>query len=68
MPVSTIHLFFSAPMGEDEATTATDSFGKLRGVENLYVNDASLFPASPAVNPQGTVLAIARRNVGEFLG
>ncbi|GDX78922.1 putative GMC-type oxidoreductase y4nJ [Deltaproteobacteria bacterium] len=68
MPVSTIHLFSSAPMGEDEATTATDSFGKLRGVENLYVNDASLFPASPAVNPQGTVLAIARRNVGEFLG
>ena len=68
MPVSTIHLFSSAPMGENEATTATDSFGKVRGTENLYVNDASLFPASPAVNPQGTVLALARRNVLEWLG
>ena len=28
----------------------------------LYVNDASLLPTSPGVNPQGTIMAIARRN------
>ena len=67
MAVSTIHLFSSAPMGSDEARCATDSFGKVLGTENLYVNDASLFPSSPAVNPQGTVLAVARRNICEFL-
>ena len=68
MPVSTIHLFSSAPMGSDRARTATDSFGKVWDTENLYVNDASLFPESPAVNPQGTVLAVARRNAVRFLG
>lgn len=68
MAVSTIHLFSSAPMGSDEARCATDSYGKVLGTDNLYVNDASLFPASPAVNPQGTVLAVARRNVLHFLG
>lgn len=67
MPVSTIHLFSSVPMGEDPARTGTDSFGKVWGTENLRVNDASLFPSSPAVNPQGTVLAIARRNAAEWL-
>jgi choline dehydrogenase-like flavoprotein len=68
MAVSTIHLFSSVPMGRNEALTGTDSFGKLRGADNVWVNDASLFPASPAVNPQGTVLAVARRNVVRWLG
>ncbi len=68
MAVSTIHLFSSCPMGDDDRVTATDSHGRVHGFSNLYVNDASLFPMSPAVNPQGTVLALARRNVLRFLG
>jgi len=68
MAVSTIHLFSSCPMGDDDRVTATDSFGRVHGFSNLYVNDASLFPMSPAVNPQGTVLAIARRNALRMLG
>jgi choline dehydrogenase-like flavoprotein len=36
-------------------------------VANLRVNDASLLPDAPGVNPQGTVMAIAQRNVDEFL-
>ena len=68
MAVSTIHLFSSVPMGEDPSRCPADSHGKLRGARNVWVNDASLFPRSPAVNPQGTVLALARRNVGRFLG
>jgi choline dehydrogenase-like flavoprotein len=31
------------------------------------VNDASLLPDAPGVNPQGTVMAIASRNVAAFL-
>lgn len=68
MAVSTIHLFSSVPMGEDQARCPTDSHGKLWAAKNVWVNDASLFPKSPAVNPQGTVLAVARRNVERFLG
>lgn len=65
--VSTIHLFSSCPMGEDPRTTAVDSYGRVRGFDNLYLNDASILPLSPAVNPQGTVMAIARRNALRFL-
>ena len=64
----TIHLFSSCPMGENPAQCATDSFGRLRGLRNLWVADASLLPGAPGVNPQGTVMALARRNVLRFLG
>jgi choline dehydrogenase-like flavoprotein len=64
----TIHLFGSCPMGEARERCATDSFGRVRGVRNLRVNDASLLPTAPGVNPQGTILALARRNALQFAG
>jgi hypothetical protein len=63
----TIHLFSSCPMGEDLNLCATDSFGKVHGQQNLFVNDASVLCSAPGVNPQGTIMAIARRNVMHFL-
>jgi choline dehydrogenase-like flavoprotein len=63
----TIHLFSSCPMGERHECAA-NSFGKLRGAEHVYVNDASLLPTAPTVNPQGSVMAIARRNALHYLG
>jgi choline dehydrogenase-like flavoprotein len=62
----TIHLFSSCPMGEDQSRCATDSFGRVHGFKNLYVNDASLLCTAPGVNPQGSIMAIARRNTLEF--
>jgi choline dehydrogenase-like flavoprotein len=64
----TIHLFSSCPMGENRQRSAVNSFGAMRGVENLYVNDASLLCTAPGVNPQGTIMAVARRNALKFLG
>ncbi len=64
----TIHLFSSCPMGERRSFCATDSFGRVHGCENLYINDASLLCTAPGVNPQGTIMAIARRNTLHFLG
>jgi choline dehydrogenase-like flavoprotein len=64
----TIHLFSSCPMGEDRSRCATNSMGQVHGMENLFVNDASLIPTAPGVNPQGTVMALARRNTLHFLG
>ncbi len=66
MNLSTVHAFSSCPMGENPDLCATDSFGRVSGFRNLYVNDASLIPDSPGVNPQGTIMAIARRNVDHF--
>jgi len=65
--VTTIHLFSTCPMGEDLRRCAVDSWGRLHGWENIHVADASILPRSPAVNPQGTVLAVALRNVARFL-
>jgi len=65
--VSTIHLFCSCPMGEDLSRCAADSFGRLHGQENIYLNDASILPDTPAVNPQATIMAIGRRNIEHFL-
>jgi choline dehydrogenase-like flavoprotein len=64
----TIHLFSSCPMGENHRRCATDSFGRVHGQKNLFVSDASLIPTAPGVNPQGTVMACARRNVLKYLG
>jgi choline dehydrogenase-like flavoprotein len=65
--VMTIHLFSSVKMGERREVTATNSFGRIWGFENLRVNDASLLPDAPGVNPQGTIMAVAAANCAAFL-
>lgn len=64
----TIHLFSSCPMGEDQSRCAVDSLGRVHGVPNLIVNDASIIPTAVGVNPQGTVMALARRNTLHAMG
>lgn len=64
----TIHLSSSCPMGENKAICAVDSFGRVHGFKNLYVTDASFLCTAPGVNPQGSIMAIARRNALKFLG
>ena len=66
--VTTIHLFSSCPMGEDPRRCVVDSYGKLHGAKNIWLNDASILPNTPGVNPQGTILAIAQRNADRYLG
>jgi choline dehydrogenase-like flavoprotein len=63
----TVHLTSTVRMGEDRARTGADSFGRVWDYENLRVNDASLLPEAPGVNPQAAIMAIAARNSDEFL-
>ncbi len=65
--LSTVHAFASCPIGERQAKTAANSFGKLWGWQNLILADASCLPSSPGVNPQATVMALARRNVRAWI-
>jgi choline dehydrogenase-like flavoprotein len=62
----TVHAFSSCPMGERKDLCAADSYGKVFGFSNLFLNDASVLPDSPGVNPQGTIMALARRNAAHF--
>lgn len=63
----TVHLTGTVPMGERQSKCGADSFGRVHGMQNLWVNDASLLPWAPGINPQGTVMAVAHRNVDAFL-
>jgi choline dehydrogenase-like flavoprotein len=64
--VMTVHLCSTVPMGSDPHIAAADSHGKVYGADNVYVNDASLLPDAPGVNPQASVMAVALRNARRF--
>jgi choline dehydrogenase-like flavoprotein len=53
--------------GDDPETSVLDASNKVRGMDNLYVVDASFFPSSAGANPALTVIANALR-VGEIIG
>jgi choline dehydrogenase-like flavoprotein len=64
--VMTVHLCSTVPFGEDDRAAA-DSFGLVHGTANVRVNDASLLPDAPGVNPQASVMAVAIRNARHFI-
>ena len=63
----TVHMTSTVRMGEERSRTGADSFGRVWGFRNLRVNDASLLPDAPGVNPQSATMTIAARNVAHFL-
>ncbi len=65
--VMTVHLCSTVPMGEDRSVAAADSTGRVHGSANVFVNDASLLPDAPGVNPQASVMAVALRNARRFV-
>lgn len=60
--IASVHLTSSCPMGENTDRCAVDSRGAVRGASGLYIADASLLCTAPGVNPQGSIMAFARRN------
>lgn len=54
------HLFGGAVMGVDPRKAVCDSAGRVHGVQGLAVADASLMPTVLGVNPQHTIMALAR--------
>ena len=45
-----------------------DSWGKLHGMDNVWVNDASILPDCTGVNPQLTIMMQALRTAQAILG
>ncbi len=56
------HVFGTTPMGHDPDSGVVDACGRVFGMDNLYIVDTGIFPASPAVNPMHTCMALARRS------
>ena len=63
---SSVHIMGGVTSGERD-NCIVDSYGKVKYVKNLYVNDSSLINNNLLKNPQGTVLVIALRNIEHFL-
>ncbi len=64
--ISSVHILGGVTMGENNKCV-TDSYGKVKNYNNLYVNDSSLINTPLLKNPQGTVMVIAYRNIENFL-
>ncbi len=62
----TAHALGSMVTGTDPASTVVNPYGKVHGIENLYVGDGSVLPRSSRVNPALTIYAWGLR-LGEHL-
>lgn len=64
---SVYHACGTCRMGTSPDDSVTDAQGRVWGLENLYVADASLFPTSSGVNPSLTIAANALRVADKIL-
>jgi choline dehydrogenase-like flavoprotein len=54
------HLFGGCTMGKDPERSVCDARGRVHGYEGLHIADASAIPSNLGVNPQHTIMALAR--------
>ncbi|WGV12713.1 GMC oxidoreductase [Psychrobacter maritimus] len=55
------------PLGGCVLGLATDEVGRLKGHENIYVQDGALIPGSAGVNPYVFITGLAERNMASIL-
>jgi choline dehydrogenase-like flavoprotein len=61
------HLFGGCVMGADPSRAVCDGRGRVHGYDGLVVADASVIPTNLGVNPQHTIMALAREFAAELL-
>ena len=57
--LAAFHPTGTAAAGADERRCPVDEHGRWRGVDGVWVADASILPSSPEVNPQLSIMAVA---------
>jgi choline dehydrogenase-like flavoprotein len=62
MRLSAFHPMGTVRAGADPARSAVDPWGRHHSTVNLWVADASTFPSCVGVNPQMTIMALAKRS------
>jgi choline dehydrogenase-like flavoprotein len=55
------HVFGTTRMGSNPRTSVVDVDGRCHDTDNLYVADSGIIPASTAVNPMLTIMALSSR-------
>ena len=63
----TVHLFSSCPIGERKDICVANSYGRIYDQDGLFISDGSMLPSAPGVNPQGTIMAFAHRNIEKII-
>ena len=59
MHLAAFHPTGTARAGGDAQRSPVDGHGRLRGVDGVWVADASIVPSCPEVNPQVTIMTLA---------
>ena len=65
--LAAFHPTGTAAAGADEQVCPVDERGRLRGVDGVWVADASILPSCPEVNPQLSIMALALAVADEML-
>jgi choline dehydrogenase-like flavoprotein len=66
-PLGGYHHMGTTRMADDANRGVTDGWGRVHGIENLYVAGSSLFPTGGWANPTLTVLALALRTAERMI-
>jgi choline dehydrogenase-like flavoprotein len=62
------HIMGGMRMGVDPSASVCDPSGRVHGLENVFVTDASVFVTSGSHNPTLTLMAVALRSARQFAG
>jgi choline dehydrogenase-like flavoprotein len=62
-----VHGMSGCRMGSDSGSSVTDPYGKVWGMENLWVLDSAILPSNTGESPQGTIMALAHHGVERIL-
>jgi choline dehydrogenase-like flavoprotein len=57
--IFTVHVMGGLQMGNDKARSCVNTDFRVKGMENLWVVDASIFPTGLGANPQVTIYSLA---------
>ena len=66
--LAAFHPTGTAAAGADAHRCPVDETGRLRGVDGVWVADASILPSCPEVNPQISIMAMALGVADEVVG
>jgi GMC oxidoreductase len=66
--LAAFHPTGTAAAGADKQRCPVDETGRLRGIDGVWVADASILPSCPEVNPQVSIMALALAVADEVVG